>query len=170
MRSRSVIGAVAFSACSWFRTRVRSATAERRAISSARMAVRIPRRLGRRDALVGEYALGCGDRVDPVGLPGPPIAPARTLDLQHRVLHLQQVLAQASAPAAGALDPEHQLTTGGELLSPALQLLVAASARRERELGEHLSEVVERDGVVPLLVGIDPDCYHRILLIIDALW
>jgi hypothetical protein len=38
----------------------------------------------------------------------------------------------------------------------------------EDELGEHLPEVIERDGVVGLHVDIDSDCDHRVLLIVDA--
>jgi hypothetical protein len=45
------------------------------------MAVRIPRRRGCGDVLVGEHALGGGDRVDAVGFPVPPIAASRPLDL-----------------------------------------------------------------------------------------
>jgi hypothetical protein len=46
IRSRRTTGAVAFNAWSWLSTRVRSLTAERRAISNARIAVRIPRPRG----------------------------------------------------------------------------------------------------------------------------
>jgi hypothetical protein len=77
-----------------------------------------------------------------------------------------QVLAQTSAPAAGTLDPEPELLRVAELLGPQLQLDIADGGRRKRELREHLSEMVERDGVVALLVGVDPDCDHPLLLIV----
>jgi hypothetical protein len=96
------------------------------------------------------------------------VAPAWTLDLQDHVLCVEQILTQASTPAASAFDPEHQFATGSELLGPPLQLGVADRGRREYELGEHLPEVIERDGVVALFVGVDPDCDHRVLLIVDA--
>ena len=78
------------------------------------------------------------------------------------------MLAQPGAPAAVTLDSEHQLTIASEDLSPLLQLVIAGRGGLEGELGEHLSEVAECDGVVALLVGVDPDCNHRVLLIVDA--
>ena len=77
-----------------------------------------------------------------------------------------EVLAQARAPAAGSLDRERELFGAGQCLSPVLQLAVSSSAGDEDKLGEYLPEVVERDGVVALFVGVDPDCDHRVLLIV----
>jgi hypothetical protein len=124
------------------------------------MAVRIPRRLGCRDVLASEDSLGGCECVDTVGLSSSPVASAGALHLEDQVSRVLKVLAQAGAPAAGALDPEHELSRVGELLSPGLQLRIAGSGRREHELGEHLPDMVERDRVVALLVGVDPDCDH----------
>jgi hypothetical protein len=33
-------------------------------------------------------------------------------------------------------------------------------------IGEHLPEMVQRDRVMALFVGVDPDCDHRLLLIV----
>jgi GTP cyclohydrolase I len=49
------------------------------------------------------------------------------------------------------------------MFGPALQLGVAGRARRERELAEQLSELVDRDRVVARLVGVNPDCDHHFL-------
>jgi hypothetical protein len=114
----------------------------------------------RGDILALEHALRCRDRVDAIGLPGSAIGAARALDFEDRVPGTLQVLAEPGAPAAGALDSEHKLTGGGELLGPALEFGVAGGGRCDRELGEHLADVIERDGVVAVLVGVDPDCDH----------
>jgi len=45
------------------------------------------------------------------GLARAPLAPTRTLDLEHQAPLALQVLAQPGAPTAGALDPEHELLT-----------------------------------------------------------
>jgi hypothetical protein len=165
MRSRSTIGAVAFSAWSWLSRRVRSATAERRATSSARSA-ESPAAARRRGVVAAERALGRGERVDAIGLAGASLAATRTLDLDDGVAGALQVLAQAGAPAARTFDPEDQRLLLAEALGPALQLGVAGGARRERQLVEHLTERVERHGPVALLVGVDPDRDHRSLLIV----
>ena len=62
-----------------------------------------------------------------------------------------EVLAEARAPAAGPLDREHELSRGGQCLSPVLQLAVSSGAGHEDKLGEYLPEVVERDRVVARL-------------------
>jgi hypothetical protein len=71
-----------------------------------------------------------------------------------------QVLAEAGAPAAGALDAEDELIRLAVALGPTLQLGVARAVRGERELAEQLTERVERHRPVALLVAVDPDCDH----------
>jgi hypothetical protein len=66
-----------------------------------------------------------GQRVDAVRLAAATVASARPLDLDHRVSAVLQLLAQARAPAANALDTEHDLVPGRGALGPALQLGVA---------------------------------------------
>jgi hypothetical protein len=73
-----------------------------------------------------------------------------------------QVLAEPGAPAAGALDPEHDfLSLSGEAVSPARELAVAGCVRIDRELSEELSELVERYRDMALLMGVYPNCDHR---------
>jgi hypothetical protein len=127
-----MIGAVAFSAWSWLSSRVRSATAERRAISSARSAVRTP----------------------------------RPRDLHDGAPRALQMLAKPRAPAAGALDAKHDLLGLGRALGPLLQFDIAGRAGLERALAKQLAEQVQRHRIVALLVGIDADCDHRLLLLI----
>jgi hypothetical protein len=79
------------------------------------------------------------------------------------------VLTQPGAPAAGTLNAEHHLTTASEHLGPVLQLVVAGRRCWEDQLSEHLTEIIERRGIVALLVRVDPDCNHRVLLIVDAI-
>jgi len=119
-----------------------------------------------RDALPTEHALGGGERVDPVGLPSPPVLSSRTLYLEDRVAGVLKVLVEARAPTAGALKPEHELSRVDEALGPALHLAIAGRGRRGRELAEQLPDLVEHDGVVAFLVGVYPDCNHRVLLIV----
>jgi hypothetical protein len=76
------------------------------------------------------------------------------------------VFAQPGAPAAGSLDAEHELIQLAVALGPTLQLGIAGGRRRELELAQQLAERVDRDRVVALLVGVDPDCDHRCLLIV----
>jgi hypothetical protein len=76
------------------------------------------------------------------------------------------MLAKPRAPAAGALDAKHDLLGLAQALGPLLQLGVASGASRERALAKKLAEQVQRHGVVTLLVGIDADCDHRLLLIV----
>jgi len=76
------------------------------------------------------------------------------------------VLAQTRAPAAGAFEPEYEPARLDEVLSPVLQLGIASRGRGDRELCEQLPDLVERDRVVALLVGVDPDCDHRLLPIV----
>src|SRR3954447_25454181 len=77
-----------------------------------------------------------------------------------------EVLAEAGAPAACPLDREHKLAGVGQCLSPVLQLAVSSRARHEDALGQDLSEGVKCDGVMAFFVGVDPDCDHRVLLIV----
>jgi hypothetical protein len=116
--------------------------------------------------LATEHGLGRRQRVDAVGLAGASLPSPRTLDLDDAVTGALQVLAQAGAPAASALDAEDQPLRATETLGPSLQLRVAGRGRGERALTEQLPEQVERHRVVTLLVGIDPHCDHRSLLIV----
>jgi hypothetical protein len=52
--------------------------------------------------------LGGRERVDAVGLPRATLSSPRALDLDDGVAGVLKVLAQPGAPAAGALDPEHE--------------------------------------------------------------
>jgi hypothetical protein len=106
--------------------------------------------------LATEHGLGRRQRVDAVGLAGASLPSPRTLDLDDAVTGALQVLAQAGAPAASALDAEDQPLRATETLGPSLQLRVAGRGRGERALTEQLPEQVERHRVVTLLVGIDP--------------
>lgn len=75
------------------------------------------------------------------------------------------MLKQASAPATSAFEPEHEPSRVGKPLSPAQQLAIAGGGRGECEFGEQLSDLIKRDRLVALRVGVDPDCDHRVLLI-----
>jgi hypothetical protein len=77
-----------------------------------------------------------------------------------------QVLTKASTPAAGPLDAEHEPIRVAVARGPALQIGIAGGRRRERKLAEDFTERVKRHGAVALLVGVDPDCDHRSLLIV----
>jgi hypothetical protein len=67
-----------------------------------------------------------------------------------------QMLEETGAPAADAFEPEHELIGVGERLRPALQLGIADAGRWDRKLCEYLPDLVERDGVVAVFVGVDP--------------
>jgi hypothetical protein len=79
------------------------------------------------------------------------------------------VLAQAGAIAARALDPEDKLLLvpdeGG---GPALQLAVAGGADFDDKFPEQLPELIQRHREVAVLVGVDPNCDHCLLLILVA--
>jgi hypothetical protein len=120
----------------------------------------------RRDVLAAKGALGRCKRVDAIGLAGASLASTRTFDLDDGVTGALQVLAEAGAPTARAFDPEDERLLLVPALGLALQLGVAGGARREPQLAEHLTGRVERHGEVALLVGVDPDCDHRSLLIV----
>jgi hypothetical protein len=77
-----------------------------------------------------------------------------------------EVLAETGAPAAGSLDAEHEPIRFAVALGPLLQLGIAGGSRRERQLAQQLAERVDRHRAVALLVGVDPDCDHRYLLIV----
>jgi hypothetical protein len=77
-----------------------------------------------------------------------------------------QVLAQTGAPTAGSLDAEREPIRAIVALGPLLQLGVTGGSRRERELAQQLAERVDRHRAMALLVGVDPDCDHRYLLIV----
>jgi hypothetical protein len=78
-----------------------------------------------------------------------------------------QVLAEPGAAAAGAFDPEDEpMLLLVHALRPALQFNVAGRGRRKRELAEQLPERVERHRAMAVLVGVDPECDHRSLLIV----
>ena len=147
-------------AWSWLRTRVRSATTERRAITSARIAVRIPRPLGVETLSLVSTRLAAAIASMRSDLPAP-VASSPSLDLEHSVSDVLEVLAEAGAPAAGPLDHEHELSRGGQCLSPVLQLAVSSGAGHEDKLGEYLPKVVERDRVVARFVAPTRSCLRR---------
>jgi hypothetical protein len=120
----------------------------------------------RREVLASEYALGRGERVDAVGLPHAALRPPRTFDLDDGVAGVLQVLAETGAPAACSLDAEHEPIQVAVALGPTLQLGITGSRRRELELAQDLAKRVQRHRAVALLVGVDPDCDHRYLLIV----
>jgi hypothetical protein len=77
-----------------------------------------------------------------------------------------ELLAEAGAPAAGSLDAEHELTRVIVALGPPPELGIAGGRRRELDLAQDLAERVDGHRAVVLLVGVDPDCDHRYLLIV----
>lgn len=94
------------------------------------------------------------------------LRPPRTFDLKDGVTGVLELLAEPGAPAAGSLDAEHEPIRVIVALGPLLELGIAGGRRRERELAQDLAERVERHRAVALLVGVDPDCNHRYLLIV----
>ncbi len=126
-RSRSSLGAVAVRACSWLSTRVRSATAERRAIR-ARMAcgsrgVGMSRRSHLRVHVLRRRSASM--RLDL------PARRARRWGRSTSNTDVHEVLAESGAPIAGAFDPEHQLTNGCEVFGRASQLCAAGGSCRK---------------------------------------
>jgi hypothetical protein len=99
---------------------------------------------GRCDALVGQHAFCCGERVDAIRLSGSAVTSPWTLDLDHGMPGLLQMLEESGAPAADALKPENQLVGLGERLCPVLQLGAADAGGRDRELREYLSNLLRQ--------------------------
>ena len=108
---------------------------------------------------------GGRERVDAVGLPRATLSSPRALDLDDGVAGVLKVLAKPGAPAAGALDPEHELIRVAMALGPPLHIGIAGGSGGECELAQDLAELIQRGGAVAFLVGVDPDCDHRCLLI-----
>jgi len=111
------------------------------------------------EPIIGEHLLCGQQRVEAVGLAGASLSAPWSLDLEHGDAAVLEVLAQAGAVAAGALDPDPDLSL--ERADPREQLAVAGECRGDRDLGEELPESVHGDGEVLVLVGVHAHCDHH---------